>query len=187
MQNISIRHIITLATPLILANSIVPILGLINVMLVGHLSNAIALAAIALGATIFDFLFKMFNFLRMSTTGLVAQALQHENKVRLIIVRALSLAVVMGLLLIALQVPISQLIKQFIHTSPAIQQQTIAFFKANIWSAPAELIIYVVTGWLIASKQTRKAFYLVLLLVLLAAPLGYGFVLVAAALSFLAA
>lgn len=173
MQNSSIPTIIKLAIPLILANSIVPILGLINIMVVGHLANATALAAIALGATLFDFLFKVFNFLRISTTGLVAQTLQNDKQVRLIIMRALAIALGLGVLLIALQFPISQLIKSIIHTSPAVMRQVEVFFKANIWSAPAELIIYVITGWLVASKQTRKAFYLVLVLVLCAAPLAY--------------
>lgn len=173
MQKISISSILRLSLPLILANSIAPILGLINTIIVGHLSNAYTLGAIALGASIFDFLFNICNFLRMSTTGLVAQAIDAPHKIRIIITRALLLAVLIGIVLIVLQVPIGLLLIHLIKTTPNVAEQTYAYFRINIWSAPAELTTFVITGWLVALKRTRQAFYLVILLVAIAAPLGW--------------
>lgn len=175
-KSVSLITIIKLAIPLILANCLVPIIGLINTAIVGHLNTPTILAAVALGVTIFDFFLGVFNFLRMSTTGLVAQHLQQEDQVVLILVRGLLLSLIISVILIGAQWPLRQIILLLIHTTPAIKQQVEIYFNITIWMVPLELMLYVVLGWLIAMKQTQRALVLTMCTLFVTAPTAWGFV-----------
>lgn len=178
-QSPSITNIIKLAIPLIMANCLIPVLGLINTAIVGHLATATVLAAVALGVTIFDFFLGAFNFLRMSTTGLIAQQLHHKNQVVLILVRALLLSLIISVLLLCLQWPLKQLVFSIIHTTPAIARQISIYFSITIWSVPFQLMLYVILGWLIAIKHTKRALVLTLWTLIITVPtawvLVYGY------------
>ena len=102
------RRIWLIAGPMILSNLTVPLLGLVDTAILGHLSYAHYLGAVALGAIIFDVLFWSFGFLRMGTTGLTAQAYgaNDQTKTRLLLWQGMTLAIGIGLLLVLLQQPL---------------------------------------------------------------------------------
>lgn len=172
-QSPSITAIIKLAIPLIMANCLIPILGLINTAIVGHLAKPTVLAAVALGVMIFDFFLGAFNFLRMSTTGLIAQQRHHSNQVVLILVRGILLSLIISAILLIVQWPLRQLLFSIIHTTPAITQQIKIYFSITIWSVPFQLILYVILGWLIAIKHTKRALLLTLCTVSITAPTAW--------------
>ena len=169
----SITTIIKLAIPLIMANCLIPILGLINTAIVGHLEKPTVLAAVALGVTIFDFFLGAFNFLRMSTTGLIAQQLHQPGQVVLILIRALLLSLLISVVLLCLQLPLRQGVFALVHTTAAIHQQLEVYFNITFWSVPFQLMLYVILGWLIAIKQTQRALLLTLCTVCITAPTAW--------------
>ncbi len=102
------QYLLEKAWPIILANAAVPLLGLVDTAVIGNAGSVTDLGAIAFGALIFSFVYWSFGFLRMGTTGFVAQAAGagDETEVRAVLGRALLLALLLGLLLISLQWPI---------------------------------------------------------------------------------
>lgn len=151
------RGIIRLAIPIILANSATPLLGLVDTAVIGHVGNAADLGGIALGALIFSFVYWGFGFLRMSTTGFVAQAhgRQDQQYIQHILLRALLLAMGIGLLLVLLQWPLRTLALAIFGASEAVENVTRDYFVIRIWSAPACLANYVLTGVLIGLGRGR--------------------------------
>ncbi len=171
--------VVKLAIPLILGNLAIPLLGVIDTAVVGHLQESYDLSAIGLGTTVFDFLFWAFSFLRFSTTGLVAQAKGEENQqaIHTVLTQAIILALCLGLLLVTLQKPLITLVFHLLHSNNRlIIEHTYAFFHVGIWVAPIELLTYVVLGFLIGIQETRKVLYLVLITIIVAVPLDIAFV-----------
>ncbi|WP_259295030.1 MATE family efflux transporter [Paraburkholderia sp. DHOC27] len=153
------RRVLSLAVPIVLANLTQPILGAVDTAVAGHLSDASYLGGVALGGLFFSFVFWGFGFLRMGTTGLVAQAWgAHDHAaMRDNVVRALLLALVIGIAVLLLQMP---LIDYAIHTiggSDAVQQQARLYCHARIWAAPLALANYVVLGWLLGTQRVKLA------------------------------
>ncbi len=185
------RRVWALAWPIILSNLSVPLVGAVDTAVVGHLPDPRQLGAVALGSVIFSFVFWGFGFLRMGTTGLVAQARGQEDhgEVRAILLRALFLAGVLGVGLVTLQRPIAW--AAFALTQGERELETLAssYFSVRIWGAPATLANYAVLGTLIALERTRAALLLQLLLngvnvvldLVFVPGLGWGVVGVAAA------
>lgn len=159
---ISHRRIWAIAAPMILANLSTPILGMVDTAVMGHLSSAIYLGAIAIGAMIFSFLFWGFGFLRMVTTGLTSQAQSAETQ-RIVFIESTLLATAIAGLLLLLQTPISWLAFQLIDASEAVKAEAGLYFDIRIWSAPATLLNYVIMGWLIGSEKTRAALAIALI------------------------
>ncbi len=155
-----------LAGPIILSNLSVPLVGAVDTAVVGHLPDPIYIGAVALGAIIFNFLFWGFGFLRMGTTGFIAQAYGAGNidEVRAVLARALLLAVSLGVLVVALQFPIGLL--AFWAFSGSIELESLAnsYFIVRVWSAPATLANYAILGCLIGIHNTRAALALQLVL-----------------------
>ncbi|MDT8371388.1 MAG: MATE family efflux transporter [Gammaproteobacteria bacterium] len=166
-DNILINHrtIWRLALPMILANISVPVLGLVDTAVMGHLASADYLASVALGSLIFTFIFWGFGFLRMATTGLTAQASgkQDTNLTLGVIQQGVMFAIAIALLLLLLQTPIKQFAFSMLDSTPSVIDHAKNYFDIRIWSSPAILINYVILGWLIGTEKTKKALYLVLI------------------------
>jgi MATE family multidrug resistance protein len=146
-----------LAGPIILANLTVPLLGLVDTAVVGHLPDPAYLGAVALGATIFSFVYWGFGFLRMSTTGLTAQAwgADDQGEVTAGLVRAGMIALAIAGLLIALQIPIGWAAFQLIESSDQVEALGRSYFEIRIWGAPAALMNYVLLGWFLGQQDAR--------------------------------
>lgn len=147
----------SLAWPIMLANLSVPMLGAVDTAVVGHLDHAYNIGAVALGATIFNFLFWGFGFLRMATGGFTAQAFGAGDfdELRAVLGRALMLAAVFGGLLIVVQGPAMALAFYLIEASAEVEALTQSYFVIRIWSAPATLANYAILGWFIGCQNTR--------------------------------
>ena len=115
------RQILRLAIPSIVTNITVPLLGMVDVAIVGHIGDASYIAAIALGTMIFNLVYWNFGFLRMGTSGLTAQAYgaNDEDECLRILIRGLAIAIAVAVLLLALQVPIAAVCKKLIHSTPS--------------------------------------------------------------------
>jgi MATE family multidrug resistance protein len=148
-----------------LSNLMVPLAGLLDVAFLGHLAQIDYLAGVALATIIFNYLYWSFGFLRMSTTGLTAQAIgrQDPGEVWLILLRHLLLALGLGLAIGLLQQPIQTLGFGLLSATPAVKAAGQAYFQAMVWGAPATLLNYVVLGWLLG--QGRSGLVLVLAIV----------------------
>ncbi|UZE96115.1 MATE family efflux transporter [Alkalimarinus alittae] len=155
------KRIWAIAWPLIIANITVPLLGLVDAAVLGHLDSPVYLGAVAIGANIFSFIFWGFGFLRMGTTGLVAQAYgaqQTGNKrplLQLVLSQALTLAVTIGVLLIITQALIFQFALYLIDGSEEVTELARRYCEIRIYSAPATLVHYVLIGWLIGTQNSR--------------------------------
>ncbi|MFD2229996.1 MATE family efflux transporter [Alkalimarinus sediminis] len=151
----------TIAWPLIIANITVPLLGLVDTAVLGHLDSPTYLGAVAIGANIFSFVFWGFGFLRMGTTGLAAQAFGDQQQtnnsypLQLILSQALMLAVTIGLLLILTQALLFQFALYLIDGSDEVTELARRYCEIRIYSAPATLAHYVLIGWLIGTQNSR--------------------------------
>jgi multidrug resistance protein, MATE family len=153
------RRVLALAFPIVLANLTQPILGAVDTAVAGHLANASYLGGVVLGGLFFNFVFWGFGFLRMGTTGLVAQAFGASDRagVRSNVVRALLLAFVIGAVVLAVQTPLIEYAIRALGGSAAVQQHARAYCHARIWAAPFALANYVVLGWLLGTQRVRIA------------------------------
>jgi len=160
------RRVWAVAGPIIISNSTVPLIGIADTAVIGHLGEAAFIAAIALGAIIFSALYWIFGFLRMGTTGLVAQALgaRDKNEIRSAIHRAALVGVTAGVLLAVVQVPLSALIFLGFEAGPQVEQLAAEYFSIRIWGAPAMLVNFAILGWFIGLQRADIALYLQLYL-----------------------
>lgn len=151
------RRIAALAVPIIVANCATPLLGLVDTAVIGHLGSAIDLGAIALGSLLFNFLFWGFGFLRMGTTGFVAQARGRGDAVEEVatLLRGLGLATAIGLLLILAQRPLLSLALALFGADAGVEAVTADYFRLRIWGAPAALALYVMSGLFIGRGDSR--------------------------------
>ncbi|HVJ51475.1 MAG TPA: MATE family efflux transporter [Aliidongia sp.] len=157
-QGISVhRRLLALAVPIILANLTQPLLSAVDTAVAGHLPGAEALGGVALGGLVFNFLFWGFGFLRMGTTGLIAQAQGALDwaAVRATLYRALGLALVIGLLLLLARRPLVSLLLDLLGGSAEVRASAELYCAARIVSAPAALANYVVLGYLLGRQHAR--------------------------------
>ncbi|TMO44166.1 MATE family efflux transporter DinF [Pseudoalteromonas ruthenica] len=159
------KSLLMLAGPMILSNITVPLLGLVDTAVIGHLGSAHYLAGIALGATVISMLFWLAGFLRMSTTGLIATAYGEQNKRQLVasLQKSIMLALLVALLLIVCQHPLAWLMAQLSDASAQTIEQANHYFYIRIYSAPAALSNLVLLGWMLGVQYGRGPFLLVLL------------------------
>ncbi|MBB5321809.1 MATE family multidrug resistance protein [Marinobacter oulmenensis] len=155
--SITDRRLWALAWPLMLTNLTVPLLGLVDTAVLGHLESPEYLGAVAVGANLFSILYWTFGFMRMGTTGLAAQAWGQRDAFAQValLVRSLLLAVVIGLLLILLHQPLIRLGLELMNPSESVAELAAEYAGIRIWSAPAVLCQYTLVGWLIGNQYPR--------------------------------
>ena len=151
------RSILKLAIPNIVSNITIPLLGLVDLALMGHLGSEIYIGAIALGGVIFNFIYWGFSFLRMSTSGFTAQAFGKGNKTESIIIlaRALLVALLISLLILILQAPIAWASFKVIGGSLEVETLAREYFMIRVWAAPAALSLFVFSGWFLGMQNAR--------------------------------
>ncbi len=166
-----------MALPIVLANLTQPLMSAVDTAVAGHLSGPEYLAGVALGSLLFSFLFWGFGFLRMGTTGLVAQAwgAKNEGSLAATAARALLLALGIGALLLLLQRPLIAFVLDLLGGSEEARRQAWLYSSARIWAAPLVLTNYVILGWLLGCQRVRTALALQVLInvVNLIAVLGF--------------
>ena len=155
-------RVLAIAVPITLSNGTTPLIGVVATAIVGRLGQAHILGAVALSSVVFDCLFWLFGFLRMGTVALTAQALgaADVSEERATLVRALLLAAVIGIALIAVQTPLAATINALMGASPAVQDAAQAYFAIRIWSAPLALANYVLLGWFVGLARANTALML---------------------------
>ncbi len=160
------KHVIYLAWPIILSNISTPLLGLVDTAVIGNLGDPALIGAIAVGGMIFSFLYWGFGFLRMGTTGLVAQALGAGDyaEARAAFYRALLIGSSIGLALLILKSPIMQLVFSIIEGSEPVENAALTYFQIRIWGAPLSLALLAIMGYLLGQQDTRSILVIQLLL-----------------------
>jgi MATE family multidrug resistance protein len=162
MQPGELRRVTRLALPLILCNLTQPALIATDTFLAGRQPSAAVLGGVTVGGMLFNALFWSFGFLRMATTGLVAQAsgAQDERAAALHATRALLLALAAGTVLLALQHPLLTLSMHWMGASPVVTAEAYTYCSIVIWSAPASLANYAILGTLLGQQRARLALLL---------------------------
>lgn len=160
------RRVLAIALPIVLANATIPILGMVDTGVVGQLGAAAPIGAVGIGAVIVTSLYWVFGFLRMGTSGLVAQAHGAGDRAQsgAHLLRALSVGIGAGLVLVLLQGPLIGLAFRLSPASAEVEALARQYLSIRIWGAPATIGMYALSGWLIAVERTR-AILLVQLLV----------------------
>ena len=159
------KRILSLALPNIITNITVPLLGMVDMAIVGRLS-ASHIGAIAIGTQIFNLIYWNFGFLRMGTSGFTAQAYGAHNfdeAVR-IFVRAIAIAIAVAFTLILLQWPISRLSLLIFKGGHEVIQLALTYFFVRIWAAPATLGLYAIKGWFIGMQNSRLPMWIAIFL-----------------------
>lgn len=149
------KEILRLAIPNILTNLTVPLLGAVDTALMGHLEAPGYLAALGVGVAVFNFVYWGFGFLRMSTTGFMAQAYGQEDTKSMsgILFRGLLLAAVLGIILILAQDAIWAFGLWIVQPESHVAQLASDYFHIRIWAAPANLMLMVLLGWLLGAQN----------------------------------
>ena len=151
------RQILQIALPSIVSNITVPLLGMIDVAIVGHMGSPVYIGAVAVGSMIFNLVYWLFGFLRMGSSGLTAQALGRRDltEVTRLLVRSVSVALAISLSLIILQIPLKWLMFWLIGPTPDVTPFASTYFNIVIWGAPASLSLFCLMGWYIGMQNTR--------------------------------
>ncbi len=154
------RRVWRIAGPVMLSNVSVPLLGVVDTAVVGHLPEPIYLGAVALGALVFTYVYWGFNCLRMATTGFTAQAFGagEADEIRATLARGLLLALLLGALVVVLQGPIIAAALGLIEASDEVERLTAAYYDIRVWAVPAGLVNYVALGWFIGLRKVRAMF-----------------------------
>ena len=155
-------RVLRIAVPVVLSNITVPLLGLVDTGVVGQLGDAAMIGAVGLGAISMTTVFWIFGFLRMGTVGLAAQAhgAGDQAEISALLSRVLMIGVVAGVVMILLQSVIFAAVFAIAPASDAVEALARDYMAIRIWSAPAAIAIYGITGWLIAAERTGSVFVL---------------------------
>lgn len=166
------KQILRLAIPNIITNITVPLLGMVDTAIVGHLQNGDGvdyIGAIAVGTMIFNIIYWNFGFLRMGTSGFTAQAYGAKDKEEQanILFRACFIAIAAALLLIIFQKPIGKLSLMLIEDKNSVGALALSYFSVRIWAAPATLSMYALKGWLIGMQDSKNPMWISIIINLL--------------------
>lgn len=160
------RRVLAIALPIVLSNATIPILGAVDTGVIGQSGLAEPIGAVGIGAVILASVYWIFGFLRMGTSGLIAQSHgagdSAESGAHLL--RALMIAVAAGLFFILAQLPLFHLAFKLAPTSAAVEALARDYLSIRIWGAPATIALYAITGWMIAVERTKSVFALQLLM-----------------------
>jgi MATE family multidrug resistance protein len=158
-SKVTTAQVFTIAGPAMVANLTTPLIGIVSTIAIGRLGDATLLGGVAIASVIFDCLFWLFAFLRMSTLAFTAQALGagEKQELRATLIRGLVVAALVGTALILLQVPLAAILLSAMGGSDGVTRAARTYFNIRIWSAPLALANYVVLGWLIGQARARLA------------------------------
>lgn len=171
--------VLRIALPITLSNATVPLIGLVDTAVVGQLGRPDLMGAVAVGGIIFSIIYWIFGFLRMGTTGLTAQALGAGDKREIAghLLRALLVAIVGGVALVALQRPVRWAALYLTGGSPSVAALAGVYYDIRVWAIPAGFVNFAVLGWLIGLGRSSVSFVLQLILNLTNMALAMLFVL----------
>ena len=156
-MNLRDKQILHIALPSIVSNITVPLLGLVDVAITGHLGSAAYIGAIAVGGMLFNIIYWMFAFLRMGTSGMTSQALGARNlpEVVSVLLRATMVSLLISAVMLCLQVPVRELSLAIIAPSEEVAAYTRTYFNICIWGAPAALALFALTGWCVGMQNSK--------------------------------
>ena len=176
---LSHKRVLGVAIPIVLANVTIPILGAVDTAVVGQMGLAAPIGAVGIGAIIISAIYWLFGFLRMGTTGLTAQAIGSNDQAETsaLLVRGVIIGLVAGLILIITQVPLFSGALGLAPASIEVESLAQEYLKIRVYSAPAAIAIFGITGWLIAKERTRAVLVLLLLVNTVNITLDFVFVL----------
>ena len=151
------RQIFRLALPSIVSNITVPLLGLVDVAIVGHMGSAVYIGAISIGSMIFNILYWVFGFLRMGTSGMTSQALGRRDLTAVVqlLGRSLAVGLAVALAILVLQVPVKAVAFLILAPDSEILRLSSLYFNICVWGAPAMLTLYALMGWYVGMQNTR--------------------------------
>lgn len=151
------RQILKIALPAIVTNITVPLLGLVDTAIVGHMGSAAYIGAIAVGSMIFNLVYWLFGFLRMGTSGMTAQARGRRDLTEAagILLRSMKVAGIVALALVLLQWPLYHLMLLLMAPTDDVRSLVDVYFYIVVWGAPAMLGLYSLSGWFIGMQNTR--------------------------------
>ena len=160
------KSILKLAIPNIISNITIPLLGLVDMILMGHLDSAIYIGAIALGGTIFSVLYSFFSFLRAGTTGFTAQSLGNNDNTETIysLYRSVCIGIPIIILILSLQIPIAKISSLLLDGSNEVKELAITYFYVRIWAAPANILLYCLNGWFVGMQNTKIPMFIAILI-----------------------
>lgn len=172
------KSILRLAIPNIISNITVPLLGLVDMYIVGHLDSEDYIGAIALATMLFNFIYWSFSFLRMGTSGFTAQAFGAKNykEQTNTLLRSLAVAMGAGLLIIILQYVITFVGFYLLNAEPAISVYASEYFHVYIWAAPAVLGMYTFNGWFIGMQNAKVPMLIAIMVNIVNIALSFTFV-----------
>ena len=180
-MNIRDRQILQIALPSIVSNITVPLLGMIDVAIVGHMGSPVYIGAVAVGSMIFNLVYWLFGFLRMGSSGMTSQALGRKDltEVTRILVRSVVIALGIALLLVVLQMPMKWAAFSLIGPTEDVAPFASTYFNIVIWGAPASLALFSLMGWFIGMQNTRFPMFISIMQnvvnILASLTLVYGF------------
>ena len=156
-EAITHRRVLNIAVPVVLANVTVPILGAVDTGVIGQLGEAAPIGAVGIGAIVLTAIYWVFNFLRMGTAGLAAQAIGagRQGEVAALLTRVLMIGLACGAALILIQVPLFRGAFKVSPASPEVEAMAHSYMAIRVWSAPAMIALYGILGWLLAQERTR--------------------------------
>ncbi|GAA5648325.1 MATE family efflux transporter DinF [Vibrio proteolyticus] len=159
------KKVLLLAIPMVLSNITVPLLGLVDAAVIGHLEHAWYLGGVALGSTMISVTFWLLGFLRMSTTGLTAQSYgaDDKHKLALVLIQGLLMALAFALLFLLLHTQLSEWVFVFSDASREVKHYGQQYFAIRAWSAPAALANFVLLGWLLGTQNARAPMWMVII------------------------
>lgn len=151
------KRVLAIALPIVLSNATVPILGAVDTGVVGQLGEAAPIGAVGIGAIILSAVYWIFGFLRMGTTGLTSQesGAGDRDEVDALLARALLIGISAGIVMIVAQVAIFNAAFWISPASAEVEALARDYMVIRVWSAPATIALYGITGWLIAQERTR--------------------------------
>nr|WP_106782851.1 MATE family efflux transporter [Lysinibacillus timonensis] len=174
------RTYLALAIPLTISTITTPLLGVVDMAVVGQLPKPAYIGGVAVGTIIFNTLYWLFGFLRVSTSGFAAQAegAKDERQQLLALIRPMFIALIVGISFLLLQLPILQLVLTFISPTSDVLKFATEYFTIRIWGAPFALMNYVVMGWLVGRSRIKLTLFLQILMNLINITLAILFVIV---------
>ncbi|WP_234494746.1 MATE family efflux transporter DinF [Vibrio maritimus] len=159
------RRVLLLAIPMVLSNITVPLLGLVDAAVIGHLEHSWYLGGVALGSTMISVTFWLLGFLRMSTTGLTAQCFGAEDNrsLGLVFLQGSVMALGFALVFLLLHTFIADLIFSLSSASEEVKHYGYQYFAIRAWSAPAALMNFVLLGWLLGTQNAKAPMWMVII------------------------